>query len=60
MDDNIIERRGRRYVYSEADDSWYPVPTQDQYDFQRFVVFISGILLVCYTAYLILEKYYGA
>ena len=56
MDNNTIERNGRKYEYSAVDDSWYPVPTQDQYDFQRFVIFISTILVICYVAYLIIER----
>lgn len=51
--DKFIERRGRLYEYSELDDTWYPVPTQDQYDFQRFVIFISAILLACYISYVV-------
>lgn len=46
-----IERNGRLYEYSATDDCWYPVPTEDQYDFQRFVIFISSILVICYLAY---------
>ena len=56
MDKNreIIERDGRFYEYCAADDCWYPVPTQDQYDFQRFVIFISSIILVTWISYVII------
>ena len=46
---DYIERNGRRYQYSELDDSWYPVPSQGEYDFQRFVIFISGLILICWV-----------
>lgn len=55
MKDDIIERQGRYYQYSEVDDTWYPMPTQDQYDFQRFVVFMSGIVLVCFIAWALIQ-----
>ena len=56
MDNDIIERQGRKYQYCAADDCWYPVPSQDQYDFQRFVLFIGSIIAVCYLAFLIIER----
>lgn len=43
---DYIERNGRRYQYSELDDSWYPVPSQSEYDFQRFVLFMSFLILI--------------
>lgn len=55
--DNIITRRGRQYQYSEADDTWYPVPTQDQYDFQRFVVFLSSVILICFAVAVVFEHF---
>ena len=45
-----IERQGRKYFYSEADDCWYPVPSQGEYDFQKFVIFISAIVVVLWIA----------
>lgn len=52
----FIDVEGQPYQYSPADGAYYPVPTRTEYDFQRFVVFISAILLVAYIAYIIIEK----
>ena len=52
----FVEIDGQQYQYSPCDGAYYPVPTQDEYDFERFIIFISTILLVSYICYLIIER----
>jgi hypothetical protein len=58
MKDNTeyTEIKGRLYRYDPELDSYYPVPTKEQYGFQKFVMFVSSLLVIAYICYHLVEK----
>ena len=43
---------GKWYRYSAEEDTYYPMPTHDEYDFQRFIMWLGGFIVFSWILYL--------